>query len=111
MPPAAMVAPRSPMNLCRTSLSLFSFTAMRCPPDPTSVDGFVPLYVGRHRPRIGSGYPLPGDRYLERPGDADAVGARLPAVGRIGKGGGMIRDLDIARWRLRSQHLVGPHGT
>jgi hypothetical protein len=26
-----------------------------------------------------------------------------------GKGGGMVQDLDIARWRLRSQQLVAPH--
>jgi hypothetical protein len=25
-----------------------------------------------------------------------------------GEGGGMVQDLDIARWRLRSQHLVAP---
>src|SRR5262249_45895449 len=25
------------------------------------------------------------------------------------EGGGMVQDLDIARWRLRSQHLVWPH--
>src|SRR6266566_10154692 len=28
--------------------------------------------------------------------------------GRVRQGGGMMRDLDIARWRLRSQHLVSP---
>src|SRR4051812_28022733 len=28
-----------------------------------------------------------------------------------GEGGGMVQDLDIARWRLRSQHLVAPHAT
>src|SRR6266536_6237089 len=27
---------------------------------------------------------------------------------RVRQGGGMMRDLDIARWRLRSQHLVSP---
>jgi Winged helix DNA-binding domain len=26
-----------------------------------------------------------------------------------GEGGGIVRDLDIARWRLRSQHLVWPY--
>ena len=28
---------------------------------------------------------------------------------RVRKGGGVVRDLDIARWRLRSQHLVAPY--
>jgi hypothetical protein len=28
---------------------------------------------------------------------------------RVREVGGMVQDLDIARWRLRSQHLVSPH--
>jgi hypothetical protein len=39
------------------------------------------------------------------------MSVRLAILSRLGagKGGGMVQDLDIARWRLRSQHLVAPH--
>jgi len=39
------------------------------------------------------------------------MSVRLAILSRFeaGKGGGMVQDLDIARWRLRSQHLVAPH--
>jgi hypothetical protein len=33
---------------------------------------------------------------------------RLPVLARIREDGGMVQDLDIARWRLRSQHVVSP---
>src|ERR1022692_2164889 len=29
--------------------------------------------------------------------------------GSVREGGGMVQDLDIARWRLRTQHLVAPY--
>jgi hypothetical protein len=32
----------------------------------------------------------------------------LPVLARIREDGGMVQDLDIARWRLRSQHVVSP---
>jgi hypothetical protein len=34
---------------------------------------------------------------------------RLVCSGWAGEGGGILKDLDIARWRLRTQHLVSPH--
>jgi hypothetical protein len=39
------------------------------------------------------------------------MSVRLAILSRLGagEGGGMVQDLDIARWRLRSQHLVAPH--
>src|SRR3954451_23054362 len=38
------------------------------------------------------------------------MSVRLAILSRLGpgEGGGMVQDLDIARWRLRSQHLVAP---
>src|SRR5215472_13221572 len=33
----------------------------------------------------------------------------VPPSAQTGKGGGAVQDLDIARWRLRSQHLVAPY--
>jgi hypothetical protein len=36
------------------------------------------------------------------------VGASLPVPARVREDGGMVQDLDIARWRLRSQHMVSP---
>jgi hypothetical protein len=38
---------------------------------------------------------------LSAPDDSNRHGFR--------RGGGAVQDLDIARWRLRSQHLVSPH--
>src|SRR5215204_3831612 len=38
-----------------------------------------------------------------RAGDASALGCS------VRKSGGMVQDLDIARWRLRSQNLVSPY--
>ena len=33
----------------------------------------------------------------------------LVCSGSIGEGSGMVQDHDIARWRLRTQHLVSPY--
>src|SRR6266542_344720 len=33
----------------------------------------------------------------------------LVCSGSVREGGGMMADLDIARWRLRTQHLVWPY--
>jgi hypothetical protein len=43
---------------------------------------------------------------------AARLGCQRPAwsvPARSGEGGGVVQDLDIARWRLRSQHLVSPY--
>src|SRR5688572_7796803 len=42
------------------------------------------------------------------PATPGPLGAWLGCCPQSG-GGGMVRDVDIARWRLRSQHLVSPH--
>jgi hypothetical protein len=44
----------------------------------------------------------------ERPPRGSDVSASLSVLVRVREDGGMVQDLDIARWRLRSQHVVSP---
>src|SRR5215470_5035284 len=49
---------------------------------------------------------------LESGSAAARLGCQHPPLacsGSIGEGSGMVQDLDIARWRLRTQHLVWPY--
>jgi hypothetical protein len=49
---------------------------------------------------------------INRPDTPARLGGRrawLVCCALTGEDGGIVQDLDIARWRLRSQHLVSPH--
>src|SRR6476619_7029792 len=54
--------------------------------------------------------PTPARQWWSSP--AAWLGCQRPPLacsGSVREGGGMVQDLDIARWRLRTQHLVSPY--